>query len=307
MTKVSVVLPTYNRLGTLPRAIESVLAQTYKDLELLIVDDGSTDGTADYLKKLTDPRIRAIGGSENRGVGSARNVGIAEAKGELIAFQDSDDEWLVTFLEKHVANLDSQPAKVGVSYCGKIIYGRDEAGRQGKRRAAYMPDVSRTVVEGNIYHEVLRNAVVSTQTFVARADVLRSIGGFAEDLKIGLDWELSTRLAQVTEYAFIDEPLVMTFLMQDSISHKKHESSKTLLRIFEQHQSAFKSNPDLNSSMSIRIGRALQKTGRKAEARQFIRQGLTLSSAPKLILRFAVKKCFGVASKLSNFSPSHLR
>jgi glycosyltransferase involved in cell wall biosynthesis len=219
-----------------------VLAQTYKDLELLIVDDGSTDGTADYLKKLTDPRIRAIGGPENRGVGSARNLGIAEAKGELIAFQDSDDEWLVTFLEKQVTNLDSQPAKVGVSY-----------------------------------------------------------------LKIGLDWELSTRLAQVTEYSFIDEPLVMTFLMQDSISHNKHESPKTLLRIFEQHQSAFKSNPDLNSSMSIRIGRALQKTGHKAEARQFIRQGLTLASAPKLILRFAAKKCFGAASKLSDFGPSHLR
>ena len=107
MPRFSVVLPTFNRADTLPRAVSSVLAQTMGDLELIVVDDGSTDGTADGLSTL-DPRVNLIR-QENRGVSSARNAGLRSSSGELIAFIDSDDEWLPRHLEVAAAFFDALP------------------------------------------------------------------------------------------------------------------------------------------------------------------------------------------------------
>jgi len=107
MPRFSVVLPTYNRAGTLPRAVSSVLTQSMGDLELIVIDDGSTDGTADGLTTL-DPRVNLIR-QENRGVSSARNAGLRASSGELIAFIDSDDEWLPRRLEIAAAFFDALP------------------------------------------------------------------------------------------------------------------------------------------------------------------------------------------------------
>ena len=99
---VSVVLPTFNRERLLPRAINSVLNQTYKNLELIIVNDGSTDDTEKVVKGYSDKRIRYYKQELNKGGSAARNVGIKLARGELISFQDSDDEWLPEKLERQV-------------------------------------------------------------------------------------------------------------------------------------------------------------------------------------------------------------
>ena len=98
---VSVIIPTYNRAHVLPRAIESVLKQTYTELELIVVDDASTDDTAAVMTAITDPRVRYVR-KEHGGAAAARNRGIAEAKGEFIAFQDSDDVWHSDKLEKQL-------------------------------------------------------------------------------------------------------------------------------------------------------------------------------------------------------------
>ena len=90
---VSVILPTYNRAFTIRSSIESVLAQTYADFELIVVDDGSTDGTGDILKTIKDQRLKIIHSPENRGAAAARNLGIKASQADLIAFQDSDDLW----------------------------------------------------------------------------------------------------------------------------------------------------------------------------------------------------------------------
>lgn len=96
---VSVVIPTYNRAHLVGRAIQSVLNQTYQDFEIIVVDDGSTDNTEEVVKSFNDPRIRYIRHDQNRGGSAARNTGIKMARGEYIAFQDSDDEWLPEKLE----------------------------------------------------------------------------------------------------------------------------------------------------------------------------------------------------------------
>ena len=105
--KVSVIVPTHNRADLLPRAVDSVLAQTYGDYEMVIVDDCSSDNTQDVIAGFSDPRIRSFRHDRNRGQSAAINTGIAHARGEYIGFLDDDDEWLPTKLEGQVALLEA--------------------------------------------------------------------------------------------------------------------------------------------------------------------------------------------------------
>ncbi len=114
--KVSVIVPTYNRAAMLQRAVDSVLAQTFTDLELLIVDDCSSDETAEVVASLVDPRIRSFRHSRNRGVSATRNTGIAKARGEYVAFLDDDDEFLPKKIAKQVDVLDAAAWEVGMVY-----------------------------------------------------------------------------------------------------------------------------------------------------------------------------------------------
>lgn len=117
--KVSVVMPVYNVETYIAEAIESVLAQTYENFELLIIDDGSTDASLDICRLVDDPRLRIIE-QENRGLAGARNTGIREARGEFIAFLDSDDLWSPEKLTAHVQFLNDNP-DIGVSYSGSTL------------------------------------------------------------------------------------------------------------------------------------------------------------------------------------------
>ena len=267
---VSIVLPTFNRAHCLHRAVESVLRQTFTDFELLIVDDCSTDDTDAYLGTLSDPRIRVLRHDVNKGGAAARNTGIAHAIAPIVTFQDSDDEWLVTMLQTQIDRLKEMGDEYGASYCGKIVYGRDDKRMLGPRKASYMPDEARTCVEGDIYLETLKNAVVSTQTLVVRKSILDQVGGFREDLRIGLDWELTTRIARKTKFAFVDEPLVMTFLGVDSISHRKADGPHTIIAIYEEHEQTLDLHPKLKSHVLYTIGRMYQKTGNSGQARMFL-------------------------------------
>ena len=112
---VSVIIPTYNRIKTLPVAVDSVLAQTYSDIELIIVDDGSEDGTDEYIKTISDTRVIYIKGGHH-GAGAARNTGVKVSKNELIAFCDSDCFWYPEKLEKQIALLNKNP-ETAMVYC----------------------------------------------------------------------------------------------------------------------------------------------------------------------------------------------
>lgn len=115
MKKVSVIIPVYKVEKYIAGTVESVLAQTYKNFELLIIDDGSPDKSIEICQKFTDNRIKIIK-QENRGVAAARNTGIRQAQGEYLAFLDADDLWTPEKLAKHVEHLENSPA-VGVSFC----------------------------------------------------------------------------------------------------------------------------------------------------------------------------------------------
>ena len=114
---VSVIIPTFNRAYCLRRSIDSVLAQTFTDFELIVVDDGSTDNTSALLETIGDPRLRVLRHPTNKGVAGAINTGIRNAKAAIIALQDSDDEWVETKLEYQMEVMRTADDKLGVIYC----------------------------------------------------------------------------------------------------------------------------------------------------------------------------------------------
>lgn len=196
---VSVVIPTRNRAGLLPRAIRSVLEQTFGDLELLVIDDGSTDDTPAVLAShaTVDARVRTCRLERGGGAPAARNVGIVLARGRYVAFLDDDDEWLPEKLERQVQLLDGSP-DVGAVLCPYVY---EDA--QGGERIAGALDVSgrgvrRALFEGNF----------GTSCLIARREALAEIGGFDEQLPRLQDLDLFLRLAPVTRFGFVPVPLV---------------------------------------------------------------------------------------------------
>jgi len=188
--KVSVIIPTYNRAELLPRAIKSVLEQTYQDFEIIVVDDGSTDNTEEVIKEFQeqDKRIKYIKHDKNKGGSAARNTGIKAARGEYIAFQDSDDEWLPEKLEKQMKVFKNALPEVGVVYTGFLRI------KNGKEN--YIPSSWVIKKEGNIHDELLRGNFVTTQSIIIRKECFKKAGMFDEKLPRLQDWELVIRLSK---------------------------------------------------------------------------------------------------------------
>ncbi len=209
---VSVVIPTYNRRNTIVRAVESALGQTYPELEVIVVDDAGTDGTGELMKRYAKAEnFRYVKLPQNAGGGGARNKGIALARGEYVAFLDSDDEWLPEKIEKQMAIAGKYPS-AGVVFCQmERIY-----------------DGSSTVFPGsidengfkNFFTVLIRENKVGTPTAVVKKSLLDRVEGFDVRLPRLQDWDLFLRLSLITEFAMVDEPLCRVYMQEDSISRK---------------------------------------------------------------------------------------
>ena len=198
---VSVVVPAYNREGTLPRTLDSVLAQTFEDFEVLVVDDGSADGTAAVAEAYAgrDDRVRLLRQPKNAGVSAARNRGLREARGEFVAFLDSDDEWLPEKLARQVERFRQVPDDVGVVYCGV------ETVREGGAVWTFVPEH-----RGDVYGRLLvRNALhAGASCVVVRRSVVESAGFFDEGIPAIEDYEYWLRIARHHPFDFVEDPLV---------------------------------------------------------------------------------------------------
>ena len=205
---VSVILPTFNRAGTLRRAIDSVLDQSYTDRELIVVDDGSTDGTdlviAEHYATAGLRYIRL----PHRGPSATRNAGIAAARGRFIAFQDDDDQWLPGRLERTVAALEAAGPSVGLCY-SDMIYVR----HNGQEDDYASPDV----VRGGLFDDG-RNTYqvegIGIQSALIRRECLEDVGGFDESLPRFVDMELFIRLSQRYDFLHLKVPLVRYYQNQ---------------------------------------------------------------------------------------------
>jgi glycosyltransferase involved in cell wall biosynthesis len=194
---VSVIIPTYNRAALLERAIHSVLAQTFHDFELIVVDDGSSDSTADLLHTF-EGRIKTVF-QENRGVSAARNLGIKEATGRLLAFLDSDDEWLPAKLARQTALFDGQdPCFVCHS---DEIWVRN--GRELHQKEIHLKQ------GGRFFPRALERCLISPSSVMISRTLLDRVGWFDEDLPAGEDYDLWLRITAFHEVDFVPEKLVI--------------------------------------------------------------------------------------------------
>ena len=210
MPRVSVIIPAYNVERYIDASMQSVLQQTHSDFELIVIDDGSTDGTAARAACHLDPRVRVVT-QANRGLVGARNGGIRAARGELLAFLDADDLWQPTKLARHVAHLDARP-QVGVSYCASAFID-DDAVPLGYYQRPQLLDVQPRDVflrnpVGNGSAPVIRAAALRQIAFVG-ADAL--IEYFDESFRQSEDIECWLRIALTTNWTFegLAEPLTL--------------------------------------------------------------------------------------------------
>lgn len=267
---VSVIIPAYNRAKTIGRAIESVLRQTWRDLEIIVVDDGSTDSTLAEAAKLNDLRIRLLQNARNLGAAGARNAGVAKARGTWIAFQDSDDEWLPYKLEKQMARLMAPGANYVGAYCGLLTLGHIDQ-RSGERlKLSYVPRPSINQVEGNILDPLLHDNIISTQTLVVRLDVFRAIGGLDVNLPAIEDWDLAIRLAATGPIAFVDEPLVQQHFSPNSLTRDMEKRLHARILLVEKNKEAFSRKPALLARQYQIIANGFRDRGDLAQARRQI-------------------------------------
>lgn len=242
---VSVVIPTYNRAHSIERSIQSVLRQTFADFELIIVDDGSTDGTQDLVRAIKDPRVRLVSMPQNGGPGAARNLGIREAVADWVAFQDSDDEWLPEKLERQMARALEPGSNWVAVYCGMVTIGSviDQAATRNQIRFRPGPDI--TLVEGDIRPSLFRTSFVSAQMLMARRSALETIGGFDSSFRVLEDWDLALRLAAIGRFAFVDQPLVLQRFSVDSVTRDGMQWVPARARLYAKHHEAMMAFPEI--------------------------------------------------------------
>lgn len=197
MSLVTVIIPTYNRALLIGRAIESVFDQTFQDFELIVVDDGSADATREVLDRYGS-RVEAIF-TENRGVAAARNAGLARARGELVAFLDSDDEWLPRKLELQVS-LYRDRSKPFVCHTNEI-WMRD--GKEVRQKAVHRKQ------GGRFFERALERCLISPSSVILSRGTLDRVGWFDESFEAAEDYDLWLRITAFHEVHYIAEPLVI--------------------------------------------------------------------------------------------------
>ena len=251
---VSVVIPTHNRADLLPRALESVLAQTYPPLEIIVIDDASDDPQAYAdVTALQDPRVRFVRHARPLGPSGARNAGISLASGDVVAFLDDDDEWLPEKLEKQMPELLRDP-EVGAVYCRCKLRDLDTG-------AVYSKAVSHYAQGWILAEQLIEDFTSRTPTYIVLRGLLLGIGCFDTSLHGREDWDLTIRLAERCKIAFVDEDLVIAGC------HTRQSVSKQYNNLLVAHERILAKYEPLRKRLGIAVDR-------KAKARYYAVSGM---------------------------------
>lgn len=294
--RVSVVIPAYERADLVGRAVDSALAQTVDNLEVLVVDDGSTDGTQAAVEAVEDPRVRYLAHETNRGVSAARNTGVEAAAGEYVAFLDSDDEWLPRKLECQLATLEDRGDGWVGAYCDVATLGLSGMGRLAAAiseaifRSSAPREGGRELAESLLSMRVFMGP---GSTLLVERDAVTAAGGFDEGLSIYEDWDLVLRVLSVGKIAYVDEPLAVTHFTGDAPAEAYVENDRKYLE----------RNADLVAELEARgvpvrrihrmglVGHFLAE-GRFGEAREYVDAGTLVR--PKDLARLAFWSVLGL-------------
>ncbi len=287
--KVSVIIPTYNRADLLPRAIDSVSNQTFKDFELIVVDDGSTDNTKEivmeYQKK--DERIKYLWEENSGGPAKPKNTGIKNSQGEYIAFLDSDDEWFLKKLEKQLKLFESSNT-LGFVSCNALII---DENNNNNRRWEYNSPKNKdfiSLLEGN--------KIWSCSSVIIKKDIFERMGFFDENLNFGEDWEMWLRITKRYNFDFVYEPLIKYYLHQNNISSTEtnFKKIKNFEYILKKYEEDFKKYPKAKSRVLRNIGTFYTLDNDGKLARKYFKEAiksnpLNLRLYPQYFLSFSSK------------------
>ena len=291
---ISVIIPTYNRGRLILDSVNSVLNQTYKNIELIVVDDCSTDDTEEILKSINDSRIRYEKLEKNSGACIARNRGIELSTGEFIAFNDSDDSWHSNKLEKQLNFLTRNCADV-VS-CSMSVYDDEK-----NERLFEFPD-SKLAKEGFVSCKaLLKYNSTSTQLLFGKTECFKKIF-FDPQMPRFQDWEECIRLSKDFGLYHQDKILVDTFIQPDSITKNPQKGVRGMEMLFEKHKDAILSDPEIVESFFRKKASFVCKTGKNPKeemkmifkynptAKNFIKYSLSAIGVYKYI--FNIKQKF---------------
>ncbi len=222
MPTVSVVIPTYNSARYLAEAVDGAVNQTFKDIEILVIDDGSTDDTQDVVRRY-GAAIRCIS-QENKGVAVARNHGIAESRGRYVAFLDADDVWRPEKLEKELRALEGHSEFQACYTAIQVLDGRRQPFVVTRRNDG-VPTLEALLRHGNV--------VGTPSTVVCRRVLFSRVGAFDPGLSQCADWDMWVRLAAVTEFLYLNEPLVTYRQHGSNMSRDPALLERDSLRVLE--------------------------------------------------------------------------
>ena len=242
---VSVIIPTYNRTALLPRAIRSVLNQSFQDFELIIVNDGSTDNTEEVVKSFEDNKIRYIRHEKNRGGSAARNTGIKAAQGQYIGLLDDDDEWLPEKLEKQINKFQGLSEGYGVVYSGfSYVYEK-----KGEIISNNVP-----MLRGNVYDSLIKGCILGSPTPVIKKICFQKAGFFDETLPSCQDWDMWIRISKNYNFDFVPDILAKHYVHGVQISVDLNVKIIAREKLIEKYWIDLSQKPQTLSILLTRLG-----------------------------------------------------
>lgn len=267
---ISIVLPSYNRAHILPKAVESILRQTYKDFELIIVDDGSSDNTCEVVKSFDDNRIVYVR-QENAGACVARNNGIDHARGEYIAFQDSDDIWHQDKLEKQLKILQEKNAD--------IVFCRMNRMSGGK----IVGLVSDYFKEGFLSKDAMPMSI-GTQTLIGKSQVFKQ-EKFDPEMPRFQEFELLVRAQKEFSIYCMEEPLADYIIQGDSLSVNPLKYMQAWNLMLKKHPDFLERYKSSRDRIACDVMRNAFMTADRKLRRQMIAMAFKFKTSPRMIYR----------------------
>ena len=284
---VTVLIPAYNARRTIGRALASVWRQNYPEMEVIVVDDGSSDGTGAEVHKIRGGNLRLIQLDRNCGVSAAMNAGIQEARTDYIAFLDADDEWLDNKLLTQIPILESHPEMSFIACGGESVNPEGQVFRTfGLEAPPYSPR--------EFWRALLVKSYVAKPTVIARRTKLLEAGGFVEALKISEDQDMWIRLALNGEVGFVPQILVRVHDTPDSLTKRQGaREDEVLLPMIRDHLSRLTSRLSRREARQI-LGQRYAATGRNlypghpSRGAALVIRGMLLGNRPLQNLTYLV-------------------
>jgi glycosyltransferase involved in cell wall biosynthesis len=297
---VSLIIPAYNSRAYVCDAVDSCLAQTYPNCEVVVIDDGSTDGTPDLLRTRYGDRIRLIQ-QANRGAAGARNTGIREARGEFVQFCDSDDRLLPEKVQAGWELFQQKPEIVLVYTFARIVLPDDVT-------EVPLPDVE--LPSGDLFCLLLcgYGNFVGTSTVMVRRQAVLDVGGFDESLAVAEDWDLWLRLASRWPFAAINEPLMIYRKRPGSLQSDTVDLAEGRLRVVQCARNYPRraeclddqAYDEFEASRHHKLAMAYWETGRRADTRRALQAAVALDPDHAAARRLYIRLSYVISARMAS-------